>query len=455
MAVISSLYTALSGLKAQQRVLDVTAHNVANQTTAGYHRQRVELSSVAMRTGFNQVSDYSLRTGGVVALSTTRALDGIIALRAVRENNARVAADTTSATLSSIEQLFGEPSENGLSSQLGALWGAFNDVAQTPGNTSARTALLEQAGSVVNALHSAAGNLQTMSDSAVARLGAVAADVNDLAARVAQLNDAISASPEAANDMLDQRDQLVAQLGELVGATPFTNGSGQMEVQVGGRTLVAGNQHYDLTESGGSLQWALDGRPATVTTGEAASLVATVGDIVPRYLTALNGVAASLVQQVNQVHSTGYDQTGVTGRNFFDPAGVTAATISLSADVAGKPGNIAAGAPGATAPGALDGESARLLAKLGDAANGPDGMFTSLVSTLAVETRSAKQTANIQGGVADSAMAESDAQSSVSIDEEMTNLVAAQRAYEASARVLTAIDEMLGVLIERTGTVGR
>jgi flagellar hook-associated protein 1 FlgK len=454
-AVISSLYTALSGLKAQQRVLDVTAHNVANQTTTGYHRQRVELSSVALLTGFNQVSDYSLRTAGVQALTTTRALNDVVALRAVREDSLRVTTDTTSATLSGIEQMFGEPSDNGLASQLGALWTSFGDIAQNPGSSSARTGLLAQASSVIDALHAASANLQSTSDAAVARLGAVASQVNDLAARVAQLNGAIAASPEAANDLLDQRDQLIGALGQLVGATPYTNGSGQMEVLVNGRQLVAGSQHYDMTEFGGTLQWSADGSAVGTKSGEAAGLAATITDIVPRYTAALDGVAASLVQTVNALHSSGYDQNGVTGRNFFDPAGVTAASISLSADVAGQPQNIAAGGPGATAPGALDGETARLLAKIGDSQTGPDSVYASVVSTLAVETRSAKQVATIQGGIADSAAAENASESSVSIDEEMTNLVAAQRAYEASARVLTAVDDMLSTLIERTGLVGR
>jgi flagellar hook-associated protein 1 FlgK len=454
-AVISSLYTALSGLKAQQRVLDVTAHNVANQTTAGYHRQRVELSAVALATGFNQTSEFSMRTAGVDAVTTSRAVNDVVALRAVREDSLRVSADTSAAALSDIEQMFGEPSDTGLSSQLGALWGAFGDLAQSPGDTSARTALLEQAGSVVNSLRSAASNLQATTDSATARLSAVTTEVNDLAARVATLNGSIAASPEAANDLLDQRDQLVAKLGQLVGATPFTNASGEPQVQVGGRTLVAGSQHYDIAAVGGSLQWASDARPLAVTSGEAASLTATINDVVPRYTAALNGVTSTLVQTVNSLHSTGYDQTGTAGRNFFDPAGVTAATISLSADVAGQPSHIAAGGAGATAPGALDAEMARQLAKLGDSTSGADAKFSSLVSSLAVETKSAKQTATIQGRVADSVAAEDAAQSSVSIDEEMTNLVAAQRAYEASARVLTAVDEMLGVLIERTGQVGR
>jgi flagellar hook-associated protein 1 FlgK len=172
----------------------------------------------------------------------------------------------------------------------------------------------------------------------------------------------------------------------------------------------------------------------------------------------LDDVASTLVTTVNAVHSVGYDQSSTTGRNFFDPANLTAATISLSADVLGQPANIAAGAPvlpGPTAPGVLDGEQARRIAALADQATGADTKYQSLITSLAVETRAASSRADIQDRVADTAIRDRDSVGAVSVDEEMTSLVMAQRAFEANARVITAVDEMLGFLIERTGTVGR
>src|SRR5690606_10799198 len=139
--------------------------------------------------------------------------------------------------------------------------------------------------------------------------------------------------------------------------------------------------------------------------------------------------------------------------NFFDPAGVTAATIALSADVASVPAHIAAGAPvlpGPSAPGPLDGDQARAIAALADAATGPDSAYRAMLSGLAVETSGAIHRADVEGLVADAARAQADSVSGVSIDEEMANLMVAQRAFAASARVMTAIDEMLGFLLERT-----
>ena len=93
--------------------------------------------------------------------------------------------------------------------------------------------------------------------------------------------------------------------------------------------------------------------------------------------------------------------------------------------------------------------------KLADSATGPDRTYQSMVTTLAVETRAANNRATIQEQIADTAVRDADSVGAVSIDEEMAMMISAQRAFEANARVMTVVDEMLGFLIERTGTVGR
>jgi flagellar hook-associated protein 1 FlgK len=183
-------------------------------------------------------------------------------------------------------------------------------------------------------------------------------------------------------------------------------------------------------------------------------VAATINDVVPRYLSALDDIANTLVTSVNTMHAAGYGQDGVTGRNFFDPAGTTAATIAISTDVAGQPSRLAAGAPklpGPTAPGALDGNQARLIAALASSATGASTKYQTMISGMAIESRSAQQRADVQGTIADNAVKEADSVGSVSIDEEMTQMMEAQRAFQAASRVLSTVDDMLSFLIERTG----
>jgi flagellar hook-associated protein 1 FlgK len=449
MSSFGSLNIAVTGMNAQRRVLDLTAHNVANATTAGYHRQRAELRSLGGRATAGISAGNSTRVYGVDVVAVTRAVDELLAARAVREDAGRASADLTSSTMARIEGIFPEPTDLGLAHQLDDYWGSWTDLSNNPGDMAARTQLLENAQSLVDSLHRGAADLTGVRSSAVARLSNVAIEVNDLSRQVAKLNQVIVANPDNP-DLQDQRDMLVGQLASLTGATSRVNSSGSMDVTVNGRTLVSGATVHDLDGTTGTLVFVEDGQAVSPPTGEAASLTATISDVVPRYAAMLDGVASSLVTSVNALHTTGYDQSGTTGRTFFNPAGVTAANISLSVDVVGQPGNIAAGAPvlpGPTAPGPLDGEQARLIAALADSATGADTNYQSMISTLAVETRAASQRALIQEQVADAAVRDADSVGSVSIDEEMAALTEAQRAFEASAKVFTVIDEMLATLI--------
>lgn len=452
-----SLNTAFSGMNSQRRVLDITAHNIANARTEGYHRQRAELVSLG-RSATTGVFSGRSQSFGVDVAGVTRAYDELLAARAVREEAARSAADLFSTSMNTVEGVFPEPTDLGLAHQMDVFWSSFTDLANDPGSLSARTQLLENAQTLTTSLNRTAGQLQEVADSSRSRMGTLAAEVNDLADQIGNLNRQIAASFDGNLDLLDQRDVLVGRMANLTGAVARPNDNGTIDIYLNGRAIVSNTIVQRVDGTTGVLTWQSDGAAVNPSSGEAQALTAIITDVVPRYRTMLDGVAASLVTGVNALHSVGYDQGGVTGRNFFDPAGTTAATIALSADVNGLPANIAAGAPvlpGPTAPGPLDGEQARRIAALADSPTGADTAYQSLITTLAVETRAATNRATIQERVADSAVRDADSVGSVSIDEEMANLTAAQRAFEANARVITAIDDMLGFLIERTGVVGR
>ena len=458
MVSISTMYTALSGMNAQRRVLDVTAHNIANESTPGYHRQRVELRPIGVSAVSAIFAGQNAHVGGVDVVGVQRLVDQLAEDRFLAETGAKGGTTTMRATMEAVELAFPEPSDDGLAAIIDDFFGGWSDLAARPGDPATRTQLLERAQTMVDALHRADADLQSVSDSAKGAVIDLASDVNAIATQIAALNAAITGSASAANDLSDQRDTLVRQLSELAGAVPRPQESGTVDVYIGGRAVVSGTFVFGLDGAGGQLRWAADGTSVVAPPSTAASLASTINDVVPRYRTMLDGVAAQMVTQINALHSAGYDPTGATGLNFFDPAGTTARTITLSSDVAGQPGRIAAGAPvlpGPTAPGPLDGEQARAMAALANAPTGPGAAYRSLVSALGVEARAAVRRDAIQETVTAAAEATAAQVGSVSLDEEMANLVAAQRAYEASARVLTVIDGLMGTLIERTGLAGR
>jgi flagellar hook-associated protein 1 len=455
---ISGLYTALSGMNAQRRVLDVTAHNIANQSTPGYHRQRVELQPAGTAGVAAVFAGKSSGVGGVDAVGVTRIVDQLAEDRLVREGARLAGAQRSASDLARIEAAFPEPSEDGIAAVLDDFWAGWSDLSSLPTDLAGRTQALERGQSLVDSLHRAAADLDQVEATARDAVVALSAEVNDIADRIAQLNSAIAGSGDAANDLVDQRDLALRELAELTGAVARPSAGGQIDVSIGGRTLVSGTIVQRVDGTGGELRWAGDGNPVAAPAGRAASLAQTINDVVPRYRASLDDVAATLVADVNALHSVGYDQNGATGWNFFDPAGVTASTISLSADVAGQPERLAAGAPvlpGPVAPGPFDGEQARAIAGLMNQVGGAGDRYRSMVTSLGVEVRSAERRETIQTDVARAAEADAESVGGVSLDEEMATLMASQRAYEASARVLTTIDQLLGTLIERTGVVGR
>jgi len=454
---ISGLYSALSGMNAHKRILDVTAHNVANVNTPGYHRQRVTLEPAGVTSVSAVFAGRSQGAGGVNVASVDRVLDELAESRLLRETAMQAHTSLTSTTLDRIEQAFPEPSDIGIAAQLDDFWAGWSDLSTRPDDLSSRTQLLERSQTVIDALRRASVDLDGLEESSKQAVVQLATDINDIAGRIAELNRTIVGSATSANDLLDQRDLLVTKLAELSGAISRPADGGQIDVYIGGRIIVSGGITQSVDGTGGQLTWVNDPAPVTAPASKAAALAETINDTVPRYRIALDAVAESLVTSVNTLHLTGYDLTGATGRNFFDPAGVTAATISLSADVAGQPEHIAAGEPdpGPVAPGRFDGERARAMAALAGAPAGPDARYRSMVSTLGVEVRTAVRRDEIQGQLVQAAANRADSVGGVSIDEEMANMMAAQRGFEAAARVLTAIDELMGVLIQRTGLVGR
>lgn len=472
MGDFATLSTALTGLHAHRRAIESIGHNVANVNTEGFTRRRVELAPA----GGAQVGGIFARDdrvgAGVDVAGVIRLRDELLDLRARREMGGEAFAQRTAQIMTQVERTMPEPSEQGIAAQLAAFWGAWDDAAARPGDLPIRAALLARAEVLIGGFHTVAASLTDLHDGLLRDLRISIAQVNADAARVAELNGAIAAaiaSKADPNDLADQRDLIVDRLVTTLGATTRSGEAGAVDVYLGGTALVRANRAEAIRlEVGGSLpspldgngfprvevRWASDGYPVNGLGGSMAATRDGLNLLVPRALHQVDTVVANLVQGVNTLHQAGQglDPVGDLNLSFFDPAATTARTVSLSADVAGQPSRIALAPAGA---GLLDGSLGHRIAALSTAADGPDAAYRDLIGRLAVEVQSLSTRADVQRRIAQQAVEERAAMTGVSLDEEMAALVAAQRAYEASSRVLTTVDEMLDVLINRTGVVGR
>ena len=474
MSTFSGLNTATTALWAQQRGLDVTGQNIANVNTVGYSRQRAELQSVggnavpAIYAVSNQVGQ------GVDADTVIRIRDAFLEGRGQVESSATASMTVRDDTLSQIEQAFREPGETGIQAKLTSVFTAWGDVANHPLEDGARTAVLQKTATLVAELHTTSANLDKQWSQTRDSLDVLAQDVNATATSIAELNTAIKRATQqglSVNELADKRDGLVMELATAIGATSSPGSDGQVNVVVAGATLVSGDSAVGLRVLGAI---GADGaqtdppRFVTATGGTAVAVGGTAGgklqaltETIPRYQGELDAVAGKLAEQFNTAHALGYDKAGNPGKPMFGDAAppapvdltkVTAANLTLRITDTAELAAAAVAPIGGKA--SADNGAATAIGKLQGAPDGAAVAYRKLIVALGVEASVATSNLKTQTVVAAQVDASREAVSGVSIDEEMTNMLQFQHAYSAAARMITAIDETLDVLINRTGRVG-
>ncbi len=455
MSSFSGLNVGLSSLFAQRRGLELTGHNVANANTEGYSRQRVQLQGAGGPTTPALHSRWTGAGNGVTIAGDERLRDAFLEGQSLRERGKDTQLRTQQTTLSRLEGVFGEPSDSGLASQLSDFWSGFDAVAKNPTDRAARSQLLERAATLANGLNDTLSRMDAQVSGSLEKLGVVVSDVNATAETVASLNRAIVSGTRAernVNDLKDQRDLLVQRLASLTGATVEQGDAGSVDVVLDGRPLVSGRTANALEVGSGaapSVVWSDDGAEAA-TGGEAGGLLHSLNTVVPRYREGLAQVATRLADVVNAQHSAGYDRSGASPTTDFfvkQPDGRLVVGIH-------DPDRVAASSTG-TAGGDAGGGNALVLARQGSLDGGPDQAYRALVVTLGVEAQTANRSVDIQAAILGQVDAARESDAGVNLDEEMTNMLAYQRAYEGAARFLTSVDQMLDTLINRTGLVGR
>jgi flagellar hook-associated protein 1 FlgK len=444
---ISSFYgmqTSLRGLIAQQRMLDTTGHNIANASTAGYSRQEALLSaSLAQQI---QASGAGNMTGahlgsGVDVQGFRRVRDQFLDAQYRAQNSNLSDWQARAEGLDSAELSLNEPSDTGINAQLTKFWQSWSDLSKSPDDQAAKQALVQQAGALTDSIHSVRAQMVAAQDAAIGQYNEIAGpggDVQKIATELASLNKTISsfvANGDSPNDLMDRRDLLIDQLSQY----------GQVSVVQlqGGSTNVAfvdtGGKSYPIVTDK-TADWT--GPPAAGWSpgGQMGGLLAIgkAGGTIDGYLASIDTFAASLASEVNKAY----------GGPFFTASAPAGAGIAVSAAIEAKPSDILSGSG---ASGSND--KALAVSQLrGNAA--VDGAYKAFVAKVGGDLNESQRMQANARVLADSVEDRRQSVAGVSMDEEMSNLVRFQRAYQASARAMSTMDEMLDVLINRTGRVG-
>lgn len=455
-----SLQTALSAIRYNQTALGVANNNIANAGTAGYARRTIVGEAIGGPQQPAMWSRYDGYGDGVKVGDVRRMVDPLLDNR-IRNEHATLGALVARRTvLDRVEVGIGEPGKNGVAAAIDAFAQSWQDLASNPGGDAARQQVLGNAAGLAQALKGQVQNVANEEADQRVHVLNVVDEVNRLASDLAGLNRTIFTTEQDGTDvgvLRDQRDQVVLRLAELVGGVTSVGGNGMFSVTVNGSDLVAGVTASAVTITGGvnpdgtanatPLGFAIGGTAVTGTpSGELGGVVDVLTVTLPAYRAGLDQIAKNLADAVNLQHAAGFDAAGNPGGAFFsyDP---TSPASSLAVAVPDISGIAAASIAGPS----LDGNNADLLSSVGTAAPDYQRLVNGFGSQVAALDR---QVAN-QGALTDSLDQAWEQQAGVNLDEETVNMLSAQRAYEAAARLLTTLDQVLDTLINRTGVVGR
>ncbi len=454
----ASLYIALSGLEVDQAGLATTAQDISNVNTPGFQRETAGISTV-------NGGDSLGIGGGAQVSSIVQASNSFLQAASLQADASVSNVTATQQTLSSIQAAFPEPSQYGISEQLSTFWNAWDAVAQNPSSSAPRTALISTAQNIVTALNQASSQLDTLANQTTTQLSTTVGEVNTLLSQVANLNQQIISAGGGgkANSLIDQRNQVISQLSQDIGATVRLQSDGAATVSVGGVALVQGNVADTVqiaTSPTGqfSLTSKMTGATLDVTNGASAGLLASLNTYIPQYTTQINGVAADLANTVNTQLAAGYYYDSATGTwvsgipmflNSFTgtTTGVTAASIEVNPVVVANPETIAASSTNVTPDATNNGANAQAIANLFDAPGGPDKAYRILIEDIGAQVQGANQQLQTQTSVQTAASQALQSATGVSTDAEMVKSVQYQNAYQAAAKVIAVTQTALQSLL--------
>ncbi len=500
MSIFGTLTIGKQGLLTQARAIQVTANNIANVNTPGYTRQRpifVPVPPTFTRAGVSL-------GGGVELSDIQRIADAALDAQLQRQRQELAFQNGIDRGLARIEGIFQELEGTGIVATLEQFFKSLNDLASNPNEPSVRNQVVQSAITLADLIRDADRRLFQLQTDANQQITQFTGEINQIAADIAQINHKILeqevGESASANALRDKRDQLLAQLGEKIDFTSFERDDGQISVFVAGGFLLVDNDlaaslEASVDQSTQPLSHPsffhvfqnVDGTiagPITsgITGGELGAVLDLRDTRTQFYRSALDEFAFTLANRVNTQHLAGYGLEDDTQRRLFvdpsqpaDPQGPdfasvagAASAINVNADLLANNRHLAAGATSLGAGlGAATGDTANVLLlaalqtsssaffQVGDPPAGPASgptralgeFMDSLAGTLGADLQSTRRALVQEGLVLANLEEQRGALSGVSLDEEVTNLIRFERAYQASARVIEIANDLMEQLL--------
>lgn len=472
LGLFGTLSLAQRSLQTQRQGVEIAGHNLANVNNPAYSRQRlrvetgITLSSTAgpQGTGADAAAITQLRDALLDGqVSSEASVTGFLELqqRALQyaQSGLGQQIDRQATGPEGAAAADGVAGQHGIAETMSDFFNAFQSASGSPTSLAERQILLMKAQNLANKFVQVDGRLENLASSLNDGMNNEIFKANELMSQIARINDDILNTEQnylgVANDLRDTRQQKLEELARLVKFDATTDSSGAVNISIDGQTLVSVSQVLDTMESydagGGQMmiRTATGGSPLNLTGGSIQGAIDVRDGAVGSLRTNLNQVATALINDVNAIHQNGFSLTGTTGEDFF--TGTGSSNMGVNTVLTSAPAKVQlSGTAGAVG----DNSVALQLAQLADTPNALLGnqtyqeSYSQLVASLGQSLASVNDRLSDQAVVEKMLLRQRDAVSGVSLDEEMTELMKYQKAYEASAKLITTVDQMLEVLIQ-------
>jgi flagellar hook-associated protein 1 FlgK len=451
----TSLLTGMEALDATQAALNATSNNIANANTTGYTREVAQLSE-----NQEELNGCNVTGGGVSLDGIESVRDELLNLQIQQQTSLQSGADTESSSLQSIQTLFSSTGED-IASTLSAFSSSLSQLSANPSSSASQESVLTAGQNLAQSFNSTANGLTSAQTAADQQVTSTVAQINSLTQQIAQLNAQLSptvVSQQNGGTIEDQRDQLVQQLSTLTGISVSQSSDGEVITTGNGTPLVMGGQSFNLQTTTGSngFQQVLDSNGNNITSaiqgGQLGGSIQIRDQVIPGFLSSLNTLASQFATAFNAAQAKGYDSNGNAGQNFFSvPSGATGAAAGISVAITSG-SQVAVSSDGSSGS---NGNVANLSAALTNAL--PSGQsVANAYSNLVYQVGSAASNASdTSSALSQNILQLTNQQSSVSgvnIDEETTNLIRYQTAYEAAARIVSTIQALNTVTLDMGST---
>ncbi len=462
-SLLSVLNIARSGLTSSSAGLGVTGENITGANTAGFVRRSARLEARPLRQSV---------AAGVNFTGVDRAFDRFSYRNILREAANFGSADARSESLTYVEGVIAPGDEYGLDNSIAEFFAAFDDLAANAADPTARAAVIAASREVADGFNAASAGLFDSRNELLAQAQSVAGEINVRLGKIGELNTQIKASASQDTsgkaELIDQRDQLVREVAQRIGATAIPDDDDGVTLLSSGSTLFDGEVTTDVqvsVDANGDLQidFARNGNVLNVTnkvtSGELGGLREARDTDIPELLTDLDQMAFDFATAVNTLHAAGADNNVPpgSGLNLFadalnvpPPLAGAAAAMQINPVIAADSNLIAAALnPNSPPPGGN--ATAILISQLQNQSIGSNGTpaetFGALSGKIGNKLHSAEGELRMRESTVAHADNLRDSISGVSLDEEMINLTKFQRAFEASMRVLQTADELITHLV--------